>query len=174
MLLGELGQGTVDWVPNFDGTLEEPTWLPARLPHLLLNGTTGIAVGMATDVPPHNLREVASACVRLLDDPDATVADLCEHVRGPDYPTGAEIITAAADLRTAYERAAPPRVGCVRTAREAHADRFRTPWCDPCDDPAELRPLAACVAAAYAAEAAATGERASRVGYYQRAAEAWL
>ena len=103
VLLGELGQGTVDWVPNFDGTLEEPSWMPARLPHLLLNGTTGIAVGMATDVPPHNLNEVVSACVRLLDDPDATVADLCEHVRGPDYPTGAEIITAAADLRTIYE-----------------------------------------------------------------------
>lgn len=81
---------------------------------------------------------------------------------------------AAADLRAAYERAAPPRAGCVRTAREAHADRFRTPWCDPCDDPAELRPLAACVAAVYAAEAAATGERASRVEHYQRAAEGWL
>lgn len=103
VLLGELGQGTADWVPNFDGTLEEPSWLPARLPHLLLNGTTGIAVGMATDVPPHNLGEVVSACVRLLDDPDATVADLCEHVRGPDYPTSAEIITPAADLRAMYE-----------------------------------------------------------------------
>ena len=103
VLLGELGQGTVDWVPNFDGTLEEPSWMPARLPHLLLNGTTGIAVGMATDVPPHNLNEVVSACVRLLDDPEASVAELCEHVRGPDYPTGAEIITAAADLRTMYE-----------------------------------------------------------------------
>ncbi len=103
VLLGELGQGTVDWVPNFDGTLEEPSWMPARLPHLLLNGTTGIAVGMATDVPPHNLGEIVSACVRLLDDPDATVADLCEHVRGPDYPTTAEIITPAADLRGMYE-----------------------------------------------------------------------
>ncbi|MBN8260936.1 MAG: DNA topoisomerase IV subunit A [Xanthomonadales bacterium] len=103
VLLGELGQGTVDWDPNFDGTLEEPTWLPARLPHLLLNGTTGIAVGMATDVPPHNLNEVVSACVRLLDDPDATVRDLCEHVRGPDYPTAAEIITPAADLQAMYE-----------------------------------------------------------------------
>ena len=103
VLLAELGQGTVDWDPNFDGTLEEPTWLPARLPHLLLNGTTGIAVGMATDVPPHNLNEIVSACVRLLDDPDATVRDLCEHVRGPDYPTGAEIITSAADLQTMYE-----------------------------------------------------------------------
>ncbi|WP_066094811.1 DNA topoisomerase IV subunit A [Xanthomonas massiliensis] len=103
VLLGELGQGTTDWSPNFDGTLEEPTWLPARLPHLLLNGTTGIAVGMATDVPPHNLGEIVSALIRLLDDPDASVADLCEHVRGPDYPTAAEIITPAADLRAMYE-----------------------------------------------------------------------
>ena len=103
VLLGELGQGTVDWTPNFDGTLEEPSWMPARLPHLLLNGTTGIAVGMATDLPPHNLNEIVSACVRLLDDPDATVRDLCEHVRGPDYPTAAEIITPAADLQSLYE-----------------------------------------------------------------------
>lgn len=103
VLLGELGQGTVEWTPNFDGTLDEPSWLPARLPHLLLNGTTGIAVGMATDVPPHNLNEVVSACVRLLDDPDATTRDLCEHIRGPDYPTGAEIITPAADLLSMYE-----------------------------------------------------------------------
>ncbi len=103
VLLGELGQGTVDWDPNFDGTLEEPTWLPARLPHLLLNGTTGIAVGMATDVPPHNVGEIVSACVRLLDDPDASVRDLCEHVRGPDYPTAAEIITASPDLQAMYE-----------------------------------------------------------------------
>ncbi len=103
VLLGELGQGTVDWSPNFDGTMDEPTWMPARLPHLLLNGTTGIAVGMATDVPPHNLNEIVSALIRLLDDPDASVADLCEHVRGPDYPTTAEIITPAADLRAIYE-----------------------------------------------------------------------
>ncbi len=103
VLLGELGHGTVDWTPNFDGTLEEPSWLPARLPHLLLNGTTGIAVGMATDVPPHNLNEIVSACVRLLDDPDASVRDLCEHVLGPDYPTEAEIITPRADLRAMYE-----------------------------------------------------------------------
>ena len=103
VLLGELGQGTTDWSPNFDGTLEEPAWLPARLPHLLLNGTTGIAVGMATDVPPHNLGEIVSALIRLLDDPDASVAELCEHVRGPDYPTAAEIITPAADLRAMYE-----------------------------------------------------------------------
>jgi topoisomerase-4 subunit A len=103
VLLSELGQGTVDWAANFDGTLEEPSWLPARLPHLLLNGTTGIAVGMATDLPPHNLNEVVSACVRLLDDPDASVRDLCEHVRGPDFPTTAEIITPAADLLKLYE-----------------------------------------------------------------------
>ncbi|MEZ5438855.1 MAG: DNA topoisomerase IV subunit A, partial [Lysobacteraceae bacterium] len=103
LLLGELGQGTVEWTANFDGTLEEPTWLPARVPHILLNGTTGIAVGMATDVPPHNLREVVSACIRLIDDPDATVRDLCEHVRGPDYPTTAEIITPRADLLDIYE-----------------------------------------------------------------------
>src|SRR3546814_6380921 len=77
--------------------------MPARLPHLLLNGTTGIAVGMATDVPPHNLGEIVSACIRLLDDPDASVRDLCEHVRGPDYPTKAEIITPAADLLALYE-----------------------------------------------------------------------
>ncbi|MBC7656445.1 MAG: DNA topoisomerase IV subunit A [Frankiaceae bacterium] len=102
-LLGELEHGTVDWNPNFDGTLEEPSWLPARLPHLLLNGTTGIAVGMATDVPPHNLNEIVSACIRLIDDPDATVRDLCEHVRGPDYPTSAEIITPANDLLSMYE-----------------------------------------------------------------------
>ena len=103
VLLTELGQGTVDWVPNFDGTMNEPATLPARLPNLLLNGTTGIAVGMATDVPPHNLREVAAACVRLLDEPGATVEQLCEHVQGPDYPTEAEIITPRADLLKIYE-----------------------------------------------------------------------
>jgi topoisomerase-4 subunit A len=102
-LLGELAHGTVDWVPNFDGTLEEPSWLPARVPHVLLNGSMGIAVGMATDIPPHNLREVVSACIRLLDDPDASVADLFEHVRGPDYPTEAEIITPRSDLLAMYE-----------------------------------------------------------------------
>jgi len=102
-LLGELGQGTVDWVPNFDGTMEEPSWLPSRVPHVLLNGSMGIAVGMATDIPPHNLRELASACIRLLDDPDATVADLFELVRGPDYPTEAEIITPRSDLLTMYQ-----------------------------------------------------------------------
>jgi len=103
LLLSELGQGTADWQPNFDGTLEEPKILPARLPNLLLNGTTGIAVGMATDVPPHNLREVASACVRLLDAPDTSVAELCELIPGPDFPTEAEIITPAADLQKIYQ-----------------------------------------------------------------------
>lgn len=103
VLLSELGQGTVDWQPNFDGSLEEPALLPARLPNLLLNGATGIAVGMATDIPPHNLKEVAAACVRLLDEPNATLAQLCEHVHGPDFPTGAEIITPRADLQALYE-----------------------------------------------------------------------
>jgi topoisomerase-4 subunit A len=103
VLLTELGQGTVDWVPNFDGTLNEPATLPARLPNILLNGTTGIAVGMATDVPPHNLREVAAACIRLLDEPNATVEQLCEHILGPDYPTEAEIITPRADLLKIYQ-----------------------------------------------------------------------
>ncbi|MEW5834990.1 MAG: DNA topoisomerase IV subunit A [Pseudomonadota bacterium] len=101
-LLGELGHGTVDWVPNFDGTLEEPSWLPARVPHVLLNGSMGIAVGMATDIPPHNLREVVTACIRLLDEPDASIADLCEHVQGPDYPTEAEIITPRKELLAIY------------------------------------------------------------------------
>jgi topoisomerase-4 subunit A len=101
-LLSELGQGTVDWVANFDGTLEEPSWLPARLPHVLLNGSMGIAVGMATDIPPHNLREVASACIHLLDDPKASVAELCEHMPAPDYPTRAQIITPRQDLLTIY------------------------------------------------------------------------
>ena len=102
VLLSELGQGTVDWEPNFDGTLQEPSILPARLPNVLLNGATGIAVGMATDIPPHNLREVAAACIRLIEEPAADVAALCEHVKGPDFPTEAEIITPAADLRAMY------------------------------------------------------------------------
>ena len=102
VLLAELGQGTVDWVPNFDGTLKEPKMLPARLPNLLLNGTTGIAVGMATDIPPHNLREVAAACIRLLESPKATVEELCEHIPGPDFPTEAEIISPAEDLLKIY------------------------------------------------------------------------
>jgi topoisomerase-4 subunit A len=103
LLLEELGQGTVDWSPNFDGSLNEPVVLPARLPHVILNGTTGIAVGMATDIPPHNLKEVAAACVHLIDQPDATVADLMLHVRGPDYATGGELITPKDELRKIYE-----------------------------------------------------------------------
>jgi topoisomerase-4 subunit A len=104
VLLRELGEGTVDWVPNFDGQLEEPAVLPARLPNLLLNGTTGIAVGMATDVPPHNLREVAAACIHLLDDPEATTKALMKHIKGPDLPTGAEIISPRSDLAEFYEK----------------------------------------------------------------------
>jgi topoisomerase-4 subunit A len=103
VLLAEVGQGTVDWQPNFDGTLQEPKLLPARLPNLLLNGATGIAVGMATDIPSHNLREVAGACVHLLKYPKATVAELMEHVPGPDYPTEAEIVTSADELVRMYE-----------------------------------------------------------------------
>ncbi len=101
-LLQELGQGTVDWAPNFDGTLKEPVVLPARLPNLLLNGTTGIAVGMSTDVPPHNLKEVASALVHLIDKPKATVAQLMKHIRGPDFPTGGELVSPQQDLREIY------------------------------------------------------------------------
>jgi topoisomerase IV subunit A len=103
VLLSELGQGTVDWGPNFDGTLEEPLLLPARLPNLLLNGTTGIAVGMSTDFPPHNINEVVSALVRLLEEPKTTVAGLCKHIKGPDYPTGGEIITPANEIRDIYK-----------------------------------------------------------------------
>ncbi|MFN2300931.1 MAG: DNA topoisomerase IV subunit A [Gammaproteobacteria bacterium] len=103
VLLSELAQGTVEWQPNFDGTLEEPKVLPARLPNVLLNGTTGIAVGMATDIPPHNLREVAAACIQLLDAPKSTVADLRKHVLGPDFPTDAEIISSADELAQVYE-----------------------------------------------------------------------
>lgn len=102
VLLSELGQGTVDWQPNFDGTMDEPATLPARLPTVMLNGTTGIAVGMATDIPPHNVREVTSACIRLLDEPKADIDALCEHVIGPDFPTEAEIITPRDDLRKIY------------------------------------------------------------------------
>ncbi|MDH3991791.1 MAG: DNA topoisomerase IV subunit A, partial [Gammaproteobacteria bacterium] len=103
VLLGELGQGTADWVPNFDGTMDEPSVLPAQVPNVLLNGTTGIAVGMATDVPPHNLREVVAATIRLLDAPKSTVAELCEHVQAPDFPTEAEIITPREEILAMYE-----------------------------------------------------------------------
>lgn len=102
-LLQELGLGTVDWTPNFDGTLQEPVVLPARLPNILLNGGMGIAVGMSTDIPPHNIREVVSACIRLLDEPKATISQLCEHVLGPDYPTDAEIISNPEDIKKIYE-----------------------------------------------------------------------
>jgi len=103
VLLDEVKLGTVDWVPNFDGRLSEPLILPARLPNLLLNGTTGIAVGMATDIPPHNLREVADACIHLLDNPEATLREVCSHIKGPDFPTGGEIITPAKEIREVYK-----------------------------------------------------------------------
>lgn len=103
VLLEELGQGTVDWVPNFDGTLDEPRVFPARVPNLLLNGTTGIAVGMATDIPPHNLREVVAACIHKLDNPQASVRDLMEFIQGPDMPTEAEIISPKEELAKMYE-----------------------------------------------------------------------
>eukprot|EP00492_Amphilonche_elongata_P005609 TRINITY_DN871_c0_g1_i1.p1 TRINITY_DN871_c0_g1~~TRINITY_DN871_c0_g1_i1.p1 ORF type:complete len:453 (-),score=65.26 TRINITY_DN871_c0_g1_i1:27-1385(-) len=103
VLLKELGQGTVDWTTNFDGTLDEPMVLPARLPHILLNGVTGIAVGMATDIPPHNVREVASACCLLLDKPKTEIEELLELVHAPDYPTEAEIITPKDDIRKIYQ-----------------------------------------------------------------------
>ncbi|MSR16131.1 MAG: DNA topoisomerase IV subunit A [Gammaproteobacteria bacterium] len=102
-LLSELTQGTADWVANFDGTLDEPRLLPARLPNILLNGTTGIAVGMATDIPPHNVREVVHACVRLLEQPSLSISELCESIRGPDFPSGGEIISSPDDLRQIYE-----------------------------------------------------------------------
>jgi topoisomerase-4 subunit A len=103
-LLAELGDGTVDWAPNFDGTMEEPVVLPARLPNLLLNGTTGIAVGLSTDIPPHNLREVASAVVHLIDNPKATIAQLMKHIKGPDFPTGGELISPRNEIKQIYHK----------------------------------------------------------------------
>ncbi|ATZ73783.1 DNA topoisomerase IV subunit A [Idiomarina sp. X4] len=103
VLLSELGQGTADWIPNFDGTMKEPKVLPARLPHILLNGVTGIAVGMATDIPPHNAREVANACAMLLEKPSSTLEDIMDVLKGPDYPTDAEVITPAEDIKKMYE-----------------------------------------------------------------------
>lgn len=103
LLLSELGQGTVEWVPNFDGTMEEPRLLPARVPNILLNGATGIAVGMATDIPPHNLREVVSACIKLLEDPDTPLRELMKDIKGPDFPTYGEIISPKADIKQIYE-----------------------------------------------------------------------
>ncbi|HLQ11715.1 MAG TPA: DNA topoisomerase IV subunit A [Steroidobacteraceae bacterium] len=102
LLLDELADGTVEWGPNFDGTMEEPLMLPARLPNLLLNGASGIAVGMATDIPPHNLREIAAACLQLLDEPETTTRALLKHVKGPDLPTGAEIISNRSELAEFY------------------------------------------------------------------------
>jgi topoisomerase-4 subunit A len=102
-LLQELAHGTVDWVPNFDGTMDEPVVLPARLPNLLLNGTTGIAVGLSTDVPPHNLNEVASALIHLIDNPKANVTALMKHIKGPDYPTGGELVSPRDDIKEIYE-----------------------------------------------------------------------
>ncbi|HAJ75401.1 MAG: DNA topoisomerase IV subunit A [Gammaproteobacteria bacterium] len=103
VLLGELGQGTVDWRPNFDGTMDEPEILPARLPNVLLNGGSGIAVGMATDIPPHNLNEVAKACIHLLDKPKATLGDICKIIKGPDFPTEAELITPKNEILDLYK-----------------------------------------------------------------------
>ena len=102
-LLSEVEHGTVEWLSNFDGTLDEPKLLPARLPNILLNWTTGIAVGMATDIPPHNLKEVTSACIRLLDSPKSSVADLCKHIKGPDFPTNAKIISSKTSIREIYK-----------------------------------------------------------------------
>jgi len=101
-LLAELGSGTVDWAPNFDGTLQEPTLLPAQLPNILLNGATGIAVGMSTDVPPHNLREVASALIRLIDDPEINLRSLMSHIKGPDFPTGGVIVSPRQEIAEIY------------------------------------------------------------------------
>ena len=102
LLLQELGEGTVDWVPNFDGTLDEPVVLPARVPNLLLNGTTGIAVGLSTDIPPHNLNEVVNALVHLIDNPKASVAQLMKHIKGPDFPTGGELVSSRDDIKQIY------------------------------------------------------------------------
>ena len=109
-LLQELGQGTVDWVPNYDSSCQEPVVLPARLPNILLNGGMGIAVGMSTDIPPHNLREVVSACIRLLEHPKTTIDELCEHILGPDYPCDAEIISTPEEIKSIYQHG----VGQVR------------------------------------------------------------
>ena len=103
LLLQELPQGTVEWQPNFDGTLYEPKLLPARVPNILLNGTTGIAVGMATDIPPHNMREVVKACIALLDNSRLTLSEICHIIPGPDYPTGADIITPKNEIADIYK-----------------------------------------------------------------------
>ena len=102
VFLAELSMGTVDWAPNFDGTLSEPRMLPARLPNAILNGATGIAVGMATDIPPHNLKEITEACIHLIDEPKSSIEDICQIVQGPDFPTGAEIITSREEIKSIY------------------------------------------------------------------------
>ena len=102
VFLSELSMGTADWAPNFDGTLSEPRMLPARLPNIILNGATGIAVGMATDIPPHNLNEIINACIHLIDKPKSTIEDICQILKGPDFPTGAEIITSKEEITNIY------------------------------------------------------------------------
>ncbi len=118
LLLAEVRQGTVDYLPNFDGTMNEPKLLPARVPFVLLNGSTGIAVGMATDIPPHNLNEVVSACVHLLDNPKASVRDLMTHIRAPDFPSEATIITPEAEIRQFYETGR----GAIRARARYHRE----------------------------------------------------
>ena len=118
LLLSELEQGTVDWMPNFDGTLEEPKLLPARLPNLLLNGASGIAVGMATDIPPHNLNEVTNACIHLLENPEAKLNDILKYIKGPDFPTNAEIITPAKEIKEMYKQGG----GSVRMRATYHKE----------------------------------------------------
>ncbi len=103
VLLQELGQGTVEWVDNFDGTMQEPSLLPSRLPNVLLNGGSGIAVGMATDIPPHNLREVVNACLQLLKKKTSSLDELRAFIKAPDYPTNAEIISTPEEISTIYE-----------------------------------------------------------------------
>ena len=103
ILLQELGEGTVDWVPNFDGTLKEPVVMPARLPNILLNGTTGIAVGMSTDIPPHNLGEISKALIQIIDNPDVTLGKLMKNIKGPDFPTGGELVSSRSDIRSIYK-----------------------------------------------------------------------
>jgi len=118
LLLSELGQGTVDWRLNFDGTLKEPVLLPARLPNILLNGTAGIAVGMSTDIPPHNLKEIAEACIHLLKSPAADLEEICELIKGPDFPTEAEIVSSEAEIRELYRRG----TGSLRLRAVYHAE----------------------------------------------------
>ena len=103
ILLQELGEGTVDWVPNFDGTLKEPVVMPARLPNILLNGTMGIAVGMSTDIPPHNLGEISKALIQIIDNPDVTLGKLMKNIKGPDFPTGGELVSSRSDIRSIYK-----------------------------------------------------------------------